>query len=225
MLQDKDGYAILHEPSFADRRPATASKGHFTGHILVGPWPGRVLYTESYLEHSWAHCLNADRKTRELREQVAFKWLAPSGQWRTHYFDLLVEQADGTRLACPVKPEARVTPELEAEIALIARQAVDSGFADDVRLLTDVDLDPVELSNARLIYSVRKPDAEADEAAAAVIAQMGGISMVSELAAEIGQGARGYRAIIRSIGRGRLRTTRYERLAPEIEVFHAGEDE
>ncbi|MCG6113388.1 MAG: hypothetical protein MEQ74_14705 [Paracoccus sp.] len=223
MLEDKDGYAILHEPSSADRRPATASKGHFTGHILVGPWPGRVLYTESYLEHSWAHCLNADLNTRTLREQVAFEWQDNSGKRRTHYFDLFVEQVDGTRLACPVKPKARVTPKFEAEIALIARQAVDSGFADDVRLLTDVDLDPVELSNARLIYSARKPDAEADEATAAVIAQMGGISKVSELAAQIEHGARGYRALIRCIGRGRLRTTRHQRIAPEVEVFHAGE--
>lgn len=223
MLEDKDGYAILHEPSSGDRRPGTASKGHFTGHILVGPWPGRVLYTESLLEHNWAHCLNADLNTRTLREQVAFEWQDNTGKRRTHYFDLLVEQMDGTRLACPVKPLARITPKFEAEIALIARQTVDRGFADDVCLLTDVDLDPVELSNAKLIYSVRKPDAEADEAAAAVIAQMDGLSTVSGLAVRIGQGARGFRALIRSIGQGRLRTTRHERITSEIEVYHAGE--
>ncbi|WP_229665112.1 hypothetical protein, partial [Paracoccus acridae] len=52
MLEDENGFAVLHEPSLGNRRPATASKGHFTGHLMVGEWPGRLLYTESLLEQN-----------------------------------------------------------------------------------------------------------------------------------------------------------------------------
>lgn len=223
MLEDENGFAVLHEPSLGNRRPATASKGHFTGHLMVGEWPGRVLYTESLLEQNWAHCLDAHPMTKVLREQVAFEWQAAPRKSRTHYFDLLVEQVDGRRIAYPVKPEVRLTPKFMAEIAQVAQQAKMSGFVDDVRLLTDVDLDPIELANARLTYGMRKPDAEADAAAADVVAGCAGIASLGELTARIGLGARGFRALIRMVRKGRLRSVRHEPLIYDTQVFHAGE--
>ncbi|MFC0200363.1 hypothetical protein [Paracoccus rhizosphaerae] len=222
MLEDKDGFAILHEPSVGDRRPATASKGHCTGHIMVGPWPGRVLNIESHLEQSWAYCLNAHPMTKTLCEQVSFRWQATSGKWLTHYFDFCVEQVDGLHIAYSVKPEARLTAKFQAEIAAIARQAIDTGFGDDVRLLMDTDLDQVELSNAKLTYSMRKPDPEADNAAAEAILQMTGVVTLAELTSQIGKGARGYRALIRNIGQGCLRLTRHELITHSTEVFRTG---
>ncbi|GGF71083.1 hypothetical protein GCM10011402_24560 [Paracoccus acridae] len=161
--------------------------------------------------------------TKVLREQVAFEWQAAPRKSRTHYFDLLVEQVDGRRIAYPVKPEVRLTPKFMAEIAQVAQQAKMSGFVDDVRLLTDVDLDPIELSNARLTYGMRKPDAEADAAAADVLAGSAGVASLGELTARIGLGARGYRALIRLVRKGRLRSVRHERLTHDTEVFHVGE--
>lgn len=222
MLEDKNGFALLHEPSVNDRRPSTASKGHCTGHLMVGPWPGRVLYIESRLEQDWAHCLDAHPMTRDLREQVAFKWQDCSKKRRTHHFDLFVEQTDGRRIAYTVKPEARLNAKFMAEIATIARQATEVGFVDDVRLLTDVDLDPVELSNARLTYAMRVPDADADAAATTVIETMPDVCSLGDLTARIGLGARGYRALIRIIRNGRLQPTRHEYLTHETNVFAKG---
>ena len=222
MLEDENGFAVLHQPSNCDRRPATASKGHFTGHLLVGPWPGRVLYIESLLEQKWAHCLNAHPKTQTLREQVAFRWRAPDRKQRTHYFDLFVEQTDGAFIAYAVKPEAKLTNKFMAEISEIARQAKASGFVDDVRLLTDADLDPVELDNALLTYAMRVPDPEADKAAAAVATAMSGIVTLGELTNLIGLDARGYCALIRMIRAGILRATRHERITYKTEVFKTG---
>lgn len=222
MLEDENGFALLHEPSVNDRRPSTASKGHCTGHLMVGPWPGRVLYIESRLEQDWAHCLDAHPMTKMLREQVAFKWLDSSKKRRTHHFDLFVEQMDGRRIAYSVKPEVRLTAKFMGEIAMIARQAKDAGLVDDVRLLTDVDLDPVELSNARLTYAMRVPDADADAAATAVVATMSDVASLGDLTARIALGARGYRALIRIIRSGRLRPTRHEPLTHDTNVFAQG---
>lgn len=203
MLEDDNGFAILHEPSSCDRRPANASRGHCTGHLMVGPWPGRVLHVESHLEMNWAHCLNAHPMTRVLREQVGFDWTDGAGKRRTHYFDLFVEQSDGRRIAYPVKPEARVNDRFMAEMTAVARQAKQTGLVDEVRLLTDADLDPVELSNARLGYGMRVPDPEADHAAAAVVAALPGVVTLGDLVDRLGLGARGYRALIRLVRAGR----------------------
>ncbi|MBD9529698.1 hypothetical protein [Paracoccus sp. PAR01] len=223
MLEDKNGFALLHEPSVNDRRPSTASKGRCTGHIIVGPCPGRVLYFESRLEQNWALCLDAHPMTTVLREQVAFKWQNSSKKKpSTHFFDLFVEQTDGRRIAYTVKPEARLNAKFMGEIATVARQAKEAGFVDDVRLLTDVDLDPVELSNARLTYAMRVPDADADEAATAVIATMSDVASLGDLTTRIELGARGYRALIRMVRSGRLQPTRHEHLTHDTIVFAKG---
>ncbi|WP_374427513.1 hypothetical protein [Paracoccus sp. (in: a-proteobacteria)] len=222
MIEDKYGFAILHEPSSCDRHPAIASKGHFTGSLMVGSWPGRVLHVESLLEHKWAHCLNAHPKTRTLREQVGFVWQNGQKKRPTHYFDLFVEQTDGKLIAYTVKPEAHLTASFMAEIACVARQAKVAGFVDDVRLLTDADLDPIELENARLTYAMRVPDAEADSAAAAVVAAMSGIATLGDLTSRIGLNARGYRALIRQIRAGIVRAAHHERITHKTEVFKAG---
>lgn len=220
--EDKYGYAILHEPSTCDRRPAISSKGHFTGHVMVGPWPGRVLYVESLLEQKCALCLDTHPTTRTLREQVAFEWHDEDRRCRVHYFDLFVEQTDGCEIAYSVKPEARLTEAFATEIAEIARQAKASGFVDDVRLLTDTDLDPVELFNAKLSYGMRKPDAVSDVATAAVLAEMTGVASLGELTDRIGLGAKGYRALIRCMRAGHLRATRHELITHDTEVFKTG---
>lgn len=222
LFEDENGFAILHAPSIADRRPANASKGHCTGHIMVGEWPGRVLHVESWLEQNWAYCLEAHPMTKLLREQVSFDWRDGAGKRRTHYFDFLVEQTDGRRIAYPVKPEARLTDNVNAELAAIARQAKATGFVDEVRLLTDADLDPIELANSRLGYGMRVPDAEADFAAAAVVATMSGVVTLGDLTSRIGRGARGYRALIRMVRKGRLRASRHDHLSHDTLVFKTG---
>ncbi|WBU60580.1 hypothetical protein [Paracoccus albus] len=219
---DEDGFTMLHVPSTCDRRPARMSKGHFTGQMMVGPWPGRVLHIESLLERKWACCLDAHETTEELREQVAFEWRGPDGRLKTHYFDLCVDQTDGARVAYTVKPEARLTEKFLAEISEIARQAKAAGFVDDVRLLTDADIDRVELTNAQLIRAMRKPDAEADAAAAAVLQKMAGLTTLGELRDRIDMGARGYRALIRCLADRQLSMTRHEPITHDTEVFKAG---
>lgn len=209
----------LPTDSLGDRYTPLASKGHFTGHLVVGDGAGVVVETESYLELSWCLCLLARAETVSLVEQTAFEWHDRDGEWHTHYFDIFVTRTDGTAVAYTVKPEARVKGDFLRDIAWIAAQARASGFASDVRLLSDADLDQVELHNARLMHGMRVPDPEADSAAATVCKVMSGISTLADLSSCIGLGAHGFRALIRLIRSHHLRLVHHEKINRASEVY------
>ncbi len=155
---------------------------------------------------------------RVLREQVGIDWTDGTGKRCTRYFDLFVEQTDGRRNAYPVKPEAWLSDKFMDEITAIARAARKSGFVDDVRLLTNSDLDPIELANARLGHGMRVPGV----AAGLAIAAMSSVVTLGDLVDRIGLGARGCRALIRPVRNGRLRATRHEHLSHFTQLFNTG---
>lgn len=205
--------------SRGNRRVPLLSKGHFTGHIVAGNGVGVVVQTESHLELSWCLCLLSREETVSLVEQVAFEWHDRDGEWHTHYFDIYVKQADGSAIAYTVKPEARTNDDFLRDIAWVAAQARASGFARDVRLLSDTDLDPVELHNAQLLHGLRAPDPEADTAAVAVFNGMTGISTLADLSARIGLDARGFRALIRLVRSHHLHLVHHEKINHTTEVY------
>ncbi|PVH27300.1 hypothetical protein [Pararhodobacter oceanensis] len=218
-MSNNKGGRRLPKQSCGDRSVPVLSKGHFSGHLVIGDGAGVIVETESNLEFKWCLCLVAKPDTASLTEQVAFEWHDRDGAWRTHYFDMVVTRTDHRKIAYTIKPEARVTDQFLAEISWIAAQARAAGFVSDVRLLTDVGLDPVELHNARLLHGMRTPDPEADIAAEAVFAAMSGVSTLSELSGLIGLGARGLRALIRLIRSHHLRLVRHEKITPSSEVY------
>lgn len=205
--------------SRGNRRVPLLSKGHFTGHIVAGNGAGVVVETESYLELNWCLCLLSREETVSLVEQVAFEWHDRDGEWRTHYFDMVVTQRDHRAIAYTVKPEAKVTDGFQREVAWIAAQARTSGFASDVRLLSDTDLDPVELHNAQLLHGLRVPDPEADTAAVSVFNAMSGVSTLADLSVRIGLDARGFRALIRLIRSHHLHLVHHEKINHISEVY------
>ena len=91
-------------------------------------------------------------------------------------------------------------------------------FADDVRLLTDADIDEVELHNAKIIAAVRDPDPEADAIARNGVAAITGAMTLRDLTIATGLEARGYRALLRLIREGHLEPARRERMTPETLV-------
>ncbi len=91
-------------------------------------------------------------------------------------------------------------------------------FADDVRLITEADLDPVLVHNAKIIAAVREPDPEADGAAWLQVLRMIGARTLRDLTQSICMDARGYRALLRLIRNGRLRVRPGQRISPSILV-------
>lgn len=214
-------------PSSAERDVALSSTAHFCGHVVIGggtgdgvfSMPARIVQIESHLELCWTLCLSVRPDVVDLREQVAFEWFDEHGEVFTHYFDLVITLLDGTRLACTVRPVALAREHFRQKIAWIAHQVRLSGFAVDVRLLTDQDLNPVELDNAWLLHAVRVPDMKSDSRAAQVLADMSGCVSLAKLTQDVGRGAAGFRALLRLVRSGHLRLLSPERVTSTSMVY------
>lgn len=212
-LQSDTGIS-LPSASLAERKVAVKSKGHFCGHLVVGDDQEQVIAVESHLEMNCALILSARPEVIELREQVAFPWIAETGLNRTHYFDFFVTLRDGMRIAVFVKPfRLSQKDKFVSETREIVPQ-VTSSFADKVILMTDRDINPVELYNAELLHSVRLPDPDVDCTARAVVEDMQGSATVADLVKEIGIPGQGFRAVVRLVRNNSLELIQHERIAP-----------
>ena len=153
---------MLPAPSLAERKIALSSKGHCTAHSVLGDGIGVRMQAESWLEQCSFYILNAQHDVASMREQVFFYFGAK--RERHHIFDVVVTLRDKRQIAYTIKPEnrtkSRMKHQMPGEDFLSHMQAVawwvrEIGFADDTRLISDYDLDPVELHNARtrLLFS------------------------------------------------------------------------
>lgn len=211
----------LPEPSAGDRATQVGSSEHFTGQIVIGDGPGRVLGLESHLEMKAALILAARSSTDALFEQILFEWRNASGACSIHYIDLVVRRTDGRWIGYAVRPRARITQTYLAELASIKVQSMAAGFLSDFRLFSEDDIDPVELFNAKLLHAVRVPDPEPDAAARSAAARIAGVTTVGALVAETAFEGAGFRAVVRLIRSGHLKTVRHERIDHGTEVFKA----
>lgn len=105
-----DGFR-LPLSSLGDRVTQVGSSHHFTGRLVLGNGPGRVVGTESDGELNCAFLLISRRETADLIEQVAFEWHYADGEVRTHFIDFVVEQHGGRRIGYAAWPEDRVSAE------------------------------------------------------------------------------------------------------------------
>lgn len=210
-------------PSRAQRNIPLASKGHCTIHAVLGQGAGVRINAESWTEYRNMLLLNARPDVAEIREQVIFEY-GSGKKPSSHVFDLVAEFHDGRIVAYTVKPEVRlVSGRFLKEMREVAWWVREKRFADDVRLITEEDLDPVELHNAQIIAAVRgqQPEVDAEVIAIAKTAQQG--RSLRDLTRETGRGADGYRALLRLVRDGVLRLEQRERITPMTLVAWSGE--
>lgn len=213
-----DGGLALPERIQTTRKVAKGRRTHFTGQFTFGPDEGRTMDIESHTELCTALVTIARPDVAGLENQVPFKWVKPNGKTATHHFDFRVLMADGSRRAIMVKSEyRRHQPEVQAELAQIAAQ-VTPDFADDVVIMTERDLDPVELFNAEMMHEMRRPDPEADAIGRRIMNEMVTSVQIQDLVDAIGLGARGFRTIVRLIRSHELKLVIKVRIAHEAYV-------
>lgn len=221
-MSDHDDETLqLPASSLAQRKVALSSRGHFCGQMVIGDPPGRIVQLESYLEFQWCLCLISRQETEHLQEQVAFGWHDEFGECHTHFFDFIVTERNGARIAYAVRPEKRTGGQFGETMPHIAQQARQSRFVSDVRVLTDGDLDPIEVFNARLLHGARAPDREADTVAREIASVMSGITTLGDLTDRLCMGARGHRALLRLMRTHHLRAVHHERLTNTTEIYKA----
>ena len=205
-------------PSVAGRNVASRSRGHFVGHLLVGPGRGRVLQVESNLERNAALLFTTNRNVVRIEEQVPFEWYDEQGEVKTHFFDFALDMVDEQRIAVAVKPSTFAeAPKFLGKMLRIAKQAVPSQF-NSVRIFTERDIDPIDLFNAKAIHASRDEDFEADEVAKQAVLLITASATIRDLVDLIGMKGRGYRALVRMIGRLELCLVRHERIGVDALV-------
>lgn len=229
MNRNSAGGLLLPGPSRAERNIARSSRGHCTAHSVFGDGAGFRMQGESALENNHFFVLNARDDVAEMREQVYFSYGANLD--RHHIFDVLVTLRDGTRLACTVKPARRTASRMRHQMPgedflghmqVIAGWVRKRSFADDTRILTDEDLDPVELHNARIFAALREADPEAEIIAASVIAGMQGGITLRDLTIQTDLQERGYRALLRLVRLGELVPAKGMKITPHTIVYRKG---
>lgn len=204
----------------ADPNAPTSSKGHCLVFGVLGDGPGVRVTGESHLEFNHHLLFNADPDVVDQREQVLFQYGADDE--KRHYFDIVVTRKTGSRIAYTVKPERRVSARFLDEMREIAFWVRKKGFAADVRLLTERDIDATRLYNARIMAAVRTSDPEAEAIVCEEARGILGAVTVRNLTDRVDLGARGYRAILRLIRLGEFAVLADARITPEALVQWKG---
>lgn len=185
---------------------------HFTGAFVIGDDEGEAMQFQSHTEMQTALVMLARPDVVGLENQVPFGWVDSDGTRRTHLFDFRVSLYDGRRVALMVKHALKAAePKFRAEMRRIAEQARPH-VADLVSLITENDLDPIEVYNAELVHSVRIPDPEPDAAVRRVVAGLTGAARISDIVAACGCGGSGFRSVVRLIRTRELELATYERI-------------
>lgn len=204
--------------SQADRPITKGSKGHCTAFAVLGEDCGRRFQAESHLELKNLLVVKALPDVADLKEQVLFEWYERSFL-RRHYFDLIAVLNCGHRIAFTVKPERRLNSgKFLAEMRGITSHALEANFCDEVRLVTDRDIDPIHVNNARVLAAVTDADPTADLIAAKIAEKIIGAVSLKDFALATGLQARGYRASLRLIGDRVLTLTSHQNITPQTFV-------
>ncbi|MEP3688195.1 MAG: hypothetical protein ABJN05_14005 [Sulfitobacter dubius] len=216
-------------PAFskAERNVAKASSHHCIAHTVLGEGDGCRMQGESLLELCNLLLLNAMLNVASLQEQVRFRYGWDEGEQKQHIFDVVATLHCGSKIAFAVKPEVRLASgRFLEEMQEIAWWVREKNFVDDVRIMSEADVDPVDLSNAKVFAAVRPEDPVADKMARAVVSELphGGGKSLQELTLNTGMSARGYRALIRLLRTGYLRLQNHEIIKPQTIVVRCEND-
>jgi hypothetical protein len=217
MYETPDGGIRLPRP-YTGRKMGMGAKKHFTGSLVHGEDEGQVADVQSHTEMLTALVMLARFEVVGLENQIEFKWTDVDGTLHSHFFDFRVTLRDGRRIALMVKWSTTAQkPAFKEKAARIASQ-VPPAFADQVLVVTEQHLDPVEVHNAELIYAVRLPEPDVDAAARRAIQGLVGAVKIGDLVAEIGQEGRGFRAVVRLLRTHELKLVGHERIDYESMV-------
>ena len=163
MYETPDGGICLPRP-YTGRKMGFGAQKHFTGSFVHGEDEGEVMDVQSHTEFQTGLVTLARPDVVRLENQVEFEWIDVDGKRCTHFFDFRVTLRDGRRIAVVVKWSREAQKKkFKSKTARIASQ-VTSAFADEVVVVTERDLDPIEVYNAEFIHSVRFPEPDFDVA-------------------------------------------------------------
>ena len=216
-----DPAAVIHSPlaSRASRKPSARSTASMRSTLVsetkCDPH-ARLRYAESGLEQKVLFLLLTHADIVDVWDQpVPQAFVDRLGKVKHHTFDYLATYRSGYRLAIAVKPHAKVVRRgFEIELKQI-RKSLCKSFADDIALVTDRDLCPIQVYNARLTYyQTRCATPSADHALRSALSLVQGTCSIADWIAVAKSPAQGFGAALRLIQMGVVQMIVNERLSP-----------
>lgn len=207
--------------SRAKRQIPKSSTAHFVGEMVYNRGQDRQrLRYASLTEHNAALCCIYRPDFLDIEEQLApLPFVAPNGKPSVHFFDFRVTFKGGRRICISVKPErVAQTYKYRSTIKCIAQAAI-GNICEDVRTITERNIDPVELHNAKLFHSSRDPDPELDARVNAAIQTLTAPIRISNLLAEIGLYGTGFRSVARAIRFGQASPLKRQKITGQTEII------
>ncbi|WP_128253742.1 hypothetical protein [Falsirhodobacter deserti] len=207
---------FLPEPakSRAGRAIPKASQGNFVGEFVFGVEKPQRVGFESMLEFQTAICTVYRPGFVDLEEQLApIAYRKPNGDIGHHSLDYRSTFRDCLRIGMAVKPShIAARPKFRAEMLAVAKAAVPS-IVDKLVVVTERNIHPVELFNAKLFHAARRPVPDEDEAIANLRTRLSAPVTVADLIHQGRHDGVTLFGVARAIHGGGLRLMRKERIA------------
>lgn len=193
-------------PTRASRDIALKGRGSFRGAFVAPLRPeGQIVVFDSRGEMNLELVLLACPEVVDVEDQPEpVRYRDENGRWREHTFDVRATMRDGWRTAYAFKAAARAAA-FAPELAVIARH-VPKSFADEVVLVTERDLDPIEVQTAEMVLNFRRHRwPEVDAAVGETARGLRGATTIAEIVAATGFAGRAFRSVVLHIADGHLR--------------------
>lgn len=208
-------------PSRASRRISRVSDSRCFVEFVYGPPPGVRINCESQLEYHVALCAAYRQDVVWIEEQLPPVVFRDGRHVKRHYLDLRVTLKNGRRHGLAVKHTAsRNYPKFVAELQMIRKSLVPS-VIDELYLVTEEHICPVDLHNAKLFHATRRPEPEIDGALGCLIANMGHPMSIADLLRLVGMPGQ-MPAVARALRLGALVLCAKEKIS-ELSVVRRGE--
>ncbi|PJF08826.1 hypothetical protein [Pseudorhodobacter sp. MZDSW-24AT] len=191
-----------------------SSQGHFVGEFVFGiEKPQRVGFA-SFLEFTTAICTVYLPGFVDLQEQLApVAFRKANGDIGHHYLDYRATFRNGLRIGIAVKPShIAKKPEFRAEMQAVAQAAVPA-VIDKLAIVTEQNINPVDLFNAKLFHAARRPVFCEDEAIREIRKKLPGPVTVEHLLTEGRSAGVTLFGVARAIHGQGLKLLRKERIA------------
>lgn len=209
------------KPSVAQRRVSRVSPRNCFAEFVYGPPPGVRITCQGQLEYHVALCAAYRPGVVSIEEQLEPVRFRRRDHAPMHWLDFRVTMRSGLRIGMAVKhtrsPEyAQFLEDLPA-----IKSAVVPTLVDTLCRVTEQNICPVDLHNAKLFHAARRPEPHIDAVLGQYVSTMGGPSKITDMLAAAGlPGEVG--AAARAIHAGLLDTCLKERITNSTLVCPGG---
>jgi hypothetical protein len=149
----------------------------------------------------------------DLEEQLApLPFKLPNGKPSRHFFDFRLTLKGGWRICISVKPEKIAeTYEYRSKMAMVEKAAI-GNICDAVRTITERNIHPIQLYNAKLFHQARRPEPALDKIIEEELAKVVGPTTINAFLERSGIGGIGFRSVARAIHAEKARLVTQEEI-------------